>query len=290
MPNKKPIISVIIPVYNTEKYIDDCLNSVIHQTFSDIEIICINDCSTDNSLQILKKYALQDNRISIISHQQNLGCVFSKNEGIKQAKGEFIYPFDSDDIIKPDTLEKLYNAIINNLGDIISCDVMLFSKKNKKLSLPYPTIYNLASQNCIINSSLFRKTDFLQLDGDGYDSYFNNGLEDYDLWLNFVFRHNKRIYRIPEILYFYRIKSTQESRNSSSANKHAEYLQYLGIKYPQINIYKELARISTYLSQHNIKRYIKLFNIIPLLKIKAKYNTIKVYLFNFIPIFKIIRK
>ena len=130
----------------------------------------------------------------------------------------------------------------------------------------------------------------MQLDGKGYDPYFSNGLEDYDLWLNFVFKHNKRIYRIPETLYFYRIKSIKESRNRSSADKHAEYFQYLGIKYPEINIYKELSKITTYLSQHNVKRYIKLFNIIPLLKIKSKYDTIKVYLFNFIPIFKIIRK
>ena len=133
MTNENPIISVIIPVYNTEKYLGECLDSVICQTFSKIEIICIDDCSNDNSLQILKKYAQQDHRIKIISHKQNLGCVASKNEGIKKAKGEYIYPFDSDDIIKPETLEKLYNAISNNLADIISCDVMLFGKKNKKL-------------------------------------------------------------------------------------------------------------------------------------------------------------
>lgn len=290
MTNKKPVISVIVPVYNTEKYLGEALDSVINQTMSDIEIICIDDCSTDNSLQILTKYAQQDKRIKIISHQQNLGCVATKNEGIKSAQGEYIYPFDSDDIIKPNTLEKLHNAIKNNLGDIISCDVTLFGKKNKPLVLPPPTIYDLANRNCIVNSSLFRKNDFLQLSGDGYDPYFKNGLEDYDLWLNFVFKHNKRIYRIPEVLYFYRIKSSKESRNISSSDQHAEYLQYLRLKYPEINIYQNQQKILDLIQWNNKKQYIKLFNIIPLFKIKTKRNISKVYLFNFIPLFKIIKK
>ena len=105
-----PKISVIIPVYNVEKYLARCLDSVIAQTFSDIEIICINDGSTDNAGQILSEYAKKDKRIKIIT-QENSGVVAARNNGIASSVGEYIYPLDGDDIIAPMTLEKLYNAI-----------------------------------------------------------------------------------------------------------------------------------------------------------------------------------
>ncbi len=290
MRTDKPIISVIMPVYNMEKYLHESIKSVLNQTLKNIEIICIDDCSTDSSLNILQEYAKQDKRLKIISHSENLGCVATKNEGIKKATGEYIYPFDSDDIILPQTLEKLYNAIINKLGDIISCDVKLFGEKNCKLELPEPTIYNMANQNCIINSSLFRRSDFLKLSGEGYDLYFDKGLEDYDLWLNFVFHLHKRIYRIPETLYYYRIKTMTESRNLSSASQHYKYIQYLKLKYPETNIFQMQEFMLKILQQRTNKQYIKLFKIIPFLKIKNRKGATIVYLFNCIPILKLTHK
>ena len=93
-----PKISVIVPIFNVEKYLKECLESIINQTFKDIEIICINDGSTDNSLDILNQYAEKDNRIKVIT-QSNQGLSAARNTGIKYANGEYISFIDSDDYI-----------------------------------------------------------------------------------------------------------------------------------------------------------------------------------------------
>ncbi len=111
-------ISVIIPVYNTEKYLEQCLNSVINQTLKDIEIICVNDCSTDNSLEILKEYSQKDKRIKIIDLKENKGVSNARNIGINKAEGEYIGFVDSDDWIDDNYYETLYNLAITKSSDI----------------------------------------------------------------------------------------------------------------------------------------------------------------------------
>lgn len=110
-------ISVVVPVYNTEKFLRRCLDSIINQTLRDIEIICINDGSLDNSLEILQNYAQQDKRIKIIN-QKNMGVSCARNNGLKQAKGKYISFVDSDDWIDLDFLEKLYNSVEKYGADI----------------------------------------------------------------------------------------------------------------------------------------------------------------------------
>ena len=107
MQNSTPKISVIIPVYNVEQYLEECLNSIITQTFDDIEIICINDGSTDNSLNLLLDYAKRDQRIHVYL-QKNVGLSYTRNIGVKAAKGKYIYFMDSDDILNAAALEHLY--------------------------------------------------------------------------------------------------------------------------------------------------------------------------------------
>ncbi len=100
-------VSVIIPVYNVEKYLRECLDSVINQTLSDIEIICVNDGSTDNSLAILEEYAQKDTRIKIIS-KRNEGAGKARQAAIKKASGEYLAFLDGDDYYKSDFVEKMY--------------------------------------------------------------------------------------------------------------------------------------------------------------------------------------
>lgn len=107
-------VSVIIPVYNVETYIRKCLDSVCNQTLREIEIICINDCSPDNCLEILKEYQSNDNRVKIIDFKENKGVAIARNEGIKIAKGEYIGFVDPDDWINLDFYEKLYDKAIEN--------------------------------------------------------------------------------------------------------------------------------------------------------------------------------
>ena len=113
-----PKVSVIIPVFNTEKYLTKCLDSVCNQTLSDIEIICVDDCSTDNSLNILKEYASKDNRIKLIEFKENKGAAVARNTGIIEAKGEYVGFIDSDDYVDLDFYEKLYNIGVCENADI----------------------------------------------------------------------------------------------------------------------------------------------------------------------------
>ena len=115
----QPAISVIIPVFNTEKYISNCIKSIIGQTLKDIEIICVNDCSTDNSLAILQKFAKKDNRIKIIDLKENKGVSNARNIGIDIARGEYIYFIDSDDWIDENYLEQMLKKINEINSNII---------------------------------------------------------------------------------------------------------------------------------------------------------------------------
>ncbi len=112
-----PKVSVIIPVYNVEKYLQQCLDSIINQTLADIEIICINDGSTDSSLAILEEYAKKDARIKVIN-SENKGSSAARNIGMEAAKGDYIGFIDSDDWIDSNFYETLYNAAISKNADI----------------------------------------------------------------------------------------------------------------------------------------------------------------------------
>ena len=105
-----PLISVIVPIYNVEEYLSGCLESILSQNFSDFEIICIDDGSTDESGSILEMYASKDSRIRTV-HQENKGLSSARNVGLDMARGEYIAFCDSDDYYHPDFLKKLYYNI-----------------------------------------------------------------------------------------------------------------------------------------------------------------------------------
>ena len=138
-------VSIIIPVYNVEKYLRQCLDSIVNQTLKEIEVICINDGSTDNSPIILEEYEKKDPRIRVIT-QENMGSGVARNRAIQQAKGKYIGFMDSDDWADPTMFEKLYeNAELNN-SDIVMCPMLIINESGQGLSridkklLPY---YNL---------------------------------------------------------------------------------------------------------------------------------------------------
>lgn len=115
-------ISVIVPIYNVEDFLGRCLDSITNQSFKDIEIICINDGSVDNSVSILEDYAKKDNRIKILN-QKNSGVSAARNNGLREAKGEYISFVDSDDWIDLDFYEKLYNSAKKYDADIAVCGI-----------------------------------------------------------------------------------------------------------------------------------------------------------------------
>ncbi|MDR3580674.1 MAG: glycosyltransferase [Oryzomonas sp.] len=117
-----PLVSVIVPVWNTVRFLPACLDSLVSQTLRDIEIICVNDASTDASLQVLGRYAAEDPRIRVFSHERNLGPGAARNRGIDLARGNYIGFVDSDDLISPDFYQNLYQgALIHNTDITITC-------------------------------------------------------------------------------------------------------------------------------------------------------------------------
>ena len=132
---RKVKLSVIVPVYNTEKYISDCLDSIINQNLREIEIICVNDGSTDGSLEILENYASQDERIRIIT-KKNDGLGAARNTGIEAAQGDYIGFVDSDDFVDSNMFRLLVEAAENTDADVAIGNVYLYYEDSKK-TVPY---------------------------------------------------------------------------------------------------------------------------------------------------------
>ena len=134
MKKKNPKISVIVAVYNTQDYIDKCLDSLVNQSYENIEIIVIEDCSTDNSKEVLKKY--ENNKKCIISYnEKNSGLSYSRNKGMKLSTGDYLGFIDSDDYVDEYYFEKLMNAIINNQAEVAVCDMKLVYEENDSYQL-----------------------------------------------------------------------------------------------------------------------------------------------------------
>ena len=212
-----PKVSVIIPVYNTEKYLRKCLDSVCNQTLSDIEIICVNDCSTDNSFEILKEYALKDDRIKLIDFKENKGAAVARNTGIDEAKGEYIGFVDSDDFIDLDFYEKLYNKAIETGADCSKGELWEINDESKEPFCPYVYDLNkLIAKNqayfyFTYTSAIYNK-NFLKK----YDINFPAGLchlEDPCFTIKAALYYNK-IAIVDNVKYYYVLE--KENRNKKS--------------------------------------------------------------------------
>lgn len=176
-------VSLILPVYNVEEYLRQCLDSIVNQTLKDIEIICINDGSNDNSLKILNEYAAKDKRFVIIS-QENQGQGVARNKGIDIAKGEYIQFVDPDDWIELDALETLYNLaklknsqiirfnyrIYNDYsGEFQTCKLLEYFKKSYNYDLTLHDFYSWKDLDCkgfsdleIFSPMYFYSADFIR--------------------------------------------------------------------------------------------------------------------------------
>lgn len=187
-----PKVSVIVPVFNVEKFLENCLNSILTQTLTDIEIILLNDGSTDGSLKICDEYAAKDKRISVYSHE-NRGLGPTRNRGITLAKGDYLAFVDSDDHISPDGLEKLWQKAEATGADIVQGETFM---------------YEDGGDCCKVRASLREAKDII-LTEDNLESFFadyyfariysHNAWDklyrrDYVLKNNLVFGDNRKIF------------------------------------------------------------------------------------------------
>ena len=145
---EKDLISVIVPVYNVEKYLDRCLESIINQTYKNIEIILVDDGSNDNSGNICDDYAKKDSRIKII-HKENGGLSDARNAGIAIARGDYITLVDSDDYILNDYVEFLYDNLIENNADVSICKHYVKYDDGGRIDTSSGKLYVLNSKECL---------------------------------------------------------------------------------------------------------------------------------------------
>lgn len=225
-------VSVIVPVYNVENFLDKCLDSLINQTLSDIEIICIDDGSTDSSLEILKQYAKKDNRMILVS-QQNSGPNKTRNKGINLAKGEYLTFVDSDDWLELNCLEKIYLNAISNNSEVVLFNAMEYRPNNKfhkRIYLPvdknidynnfiFDYEYNkeLVMNNFFVVWSKLYKTSFLKENNIIFQnfSYF----EDVPFHIESILFAN-RISYFPEVLYNYNKLNADSQQNQKMKINH----------------------------------------------------------------------
>lgn len=224
-------ISVIIPIYNVEKYLQRCLNSVVNQTFDNIEIICINDGSTDKSGEILSKFALNDPRFRVIT-QENQGLSASRNNGLEVASGAYIFFLDADDYLHPQTLEIFYNTAQKSECPIVIstsfCRLgkdLLKTKKYRTSEISYKIYTNPLEDlfkhrlvSAVVWNKLYRSTalkHFRFIEGIYYEDW---------PFSTCVFANISRFSAINEKLYLYNTTSPSIVRSSFSIKKIQDYI------------------------------------------------------------------
>lgn len=206
-------ISVVVPVYNMEDKVERCLDSLVNQTLKDIELIVINDGSKDKSDQIIKKYLSKYSNIKYIN-RSNKGISYTRNEGIKKAKGDYIGFVDSDDYVELDMYEKMYKALIKSQSDIVVCSYNKFNNDDK---IPV----NISS-NCLITNLYDNPSMVYKMDYSPWNKLFKKELwddvcfpdkikyEDLEAVLKVFLKTNKVTY-IDEYLYNYLVNENGET-------------------------------------------------------------------------------
>ena len=271
-------ISVIIPVYNVEKYLRECLDSVINQTYKELEIICVNDASTDSSLNILEEYSRKDNRIIIVNNKVNSKLGPTRNHGMEYATGEYVHFLDSDDWLELNAYEKLANYV-KEAGKV---DIIHFLWNNRCMitGKTVPCIYNdLSILEKVINiqntptlainwrrgawCKLYRRK-FLQDKNIEFNAY--PCLEDIEHSIH-VLTEAESVYLVPDLFLNYRANNS----NSLMGNHHKFYDYAIKSYYTNVEYCKKLDE-KTKIIVLDIELFHSLFNILYLSFIKGSLS------------------
>lgn len=279
-------ISIIIPVYNADKYLSKCLSSLLGQSFTDWEAICVNDGSTDNSLDILQEYAKKDSRIKLLI-QDNQGLSQARNNALKIAQGDYISFLDADDWINDDYLQGLYNAIIEH----DACIAVSVGIRKYKSHIRYRIYHDKQA----VFENLADKIKACNMPHSSYvwgKLYKRELLENFEfakgmyfedmMWLPEVVLKSKLLVVVPEAVYYYRANPNSIVKTAPCNKK-------------QENFYKAKKYTIEFFKKHNLplpENYEKItkrqwnFAGICWFKIKELKETKTYYLLGFIPVFK----
>ena len=245
---EKPLVSIVVPVYNVQNFLKECLDSIINQTMKELEIICVDDGSTDNSLNILKEYQKKDPRVKVIS-KPNSGYGNTMNVGTDAARGEYVGIVESDDYVKNNMFAVLYKTAKQYNADIVKSDHYTFTTRDGRQQKEFhstcgkPEYYNcvLNVKDCeniydfvMMNWTGIYKTSFLRQNQIRYNETPGASFQDNGYWFQTI-TLAKRIVFVNEAFYFYR----QDNPNSSINKKKKIYC-----------ICDEFAYIKEFLKKH----------------------------------------
>lgn len=225
MNHKK--VSVIIPCYNQAEYLDECLISVLNQTYSNWECIIVNDGSQDETEIVANQWIIKDSRIHYFK-KDNAGLSAARNSGIAIAQGEFILPLDADDKISSTYIAQAIQEFDKDSSiKLVYCLAEKFGDEFGLWELPDFSLYNLSQNNLIFPTAMFRKTEWEVIGG--FDVKMIYGWEDWEFWIAML-KNGGNVKRLDIVGYFYRIKSV--SMLKSIDNNKANYLSdYLSVKH-----------------------------------------------------------
>jgi glycosyltransferase involved in cell wall biosynthesis len=221
------LISIIVPCYNQAQYLDEALQSVFDQTYSNWECIIVNDGSPDNTDVIAKEWTKKDFRFKYI-YQENGGLSSARNVGISFAMGEFILPLDADDKIDTEYCKIALLAFSRDKNvKIVYGRAFTFGIKSEEWILKPFSLKELSLENMIYCSAMFNKNDWIRVHG--YDVNMNKGYEDWEFWIA-ILKNGGTVIKLEEICFYYRIKETSMLL-SISASIHKDLYDYVCAKH-----------------------------------------------------------
>jgi len=226
----KPIITVVMPVYNAALYLKEAVDSILNQTFKDFELLFINDGSTDNSLQIIKSY--DDKRIKLVNNEVNCGIIKTRNKGLALSTGKYIAMMDADDISLPTRLEKQVKYLEQNKDVAVLATKLVLMNENGEEQGYWPEDFktttvsqinnNLPVSNCIGQPTVMMRADIVK--SIGYNNAFLHN-EDWGLWLNIISK-GFVIAKLNEVLLKYRIHSTSTTVNANTKGVEKKIIRF----------------------------------------------------------------
>lgn len=260
-----PLVSIIVPCYNQAQYLDEALQSIIQQTYSNWECIIVNDESKDNTEEIAKQWIKKDSRFKYL-FQNNAGVCVARNVAILNSKGEFILPLDADDKIGKNYIELAIEEFLKNKYlKVIYCKAEKFGMLNGLWNLKPFSLHNLALNNIIFNSAIFKRNDW-ELVG-GYDVNMKYGREDWEFWIS-ILKNGGMVLQLDVIGFYYRIKHVSREKNINEIQikkiykylslKHTDfYVNQLGSFVELYNELEEIKKSNSYLLGLKIKNILK---------------------------------
>lgn len=245
MKSKNDLVSIIVPVYNSERFINDTIRTVQEQTYGNWELILVNDCSTDNSISIIEKYTKEDNRIKLINLECNSGAAIARNTGIEQATGRYIAFLDADDLWMKDKLEKQIEFMKKNECAFSFTDYEFADENGKKTGKIVNVPKELTYKQALKNTTIFTSTVIFNVEKLGKELISMPNVkrgQDTATWWK-VLKQIDNAYGIDEVLSYYR-----RTNDSLSANK----LKALKRTW---NLYRNVEHLNIFYSFYNFGWY-----------------------------------